>query len=48
MDALQHILNAAESDQFIAALDSSLAFDCTDPKLAIFAQRHAARLAWRS
>ena len=40
MDALQHILNAAESDQFIAALDFSLAFDCTDPKLAIFVFQH--------
>lgn len=40
LDALQHILNAAESDQYIAALDYSLAFDCTDPELAMFVFQH--------
>ena len=40
MDALQHILNAAESDQYIAALDYSLASDCTDPELAMFVFQH--------
>ena len=40
MDALQHILNAAESDQYIAALDYSLAFDCTDPEIAMFVFQH--------